>query len=850
MVARPWLAVAAVVAVVAAVLGWEQVLAWRHRRFAAGARWVRIAAPPEVDPRSAAALWVAMAGVLTPGVWRRRWFGIPHVAWEYTWTGRTLTIRLWVPGTVPVVAVQAAIHAAWPASTTTVEDHTGPPIPLDVAAQTGGAWWPHDPDVVPLRTDHDTDPLRPTLAAGADIGHREHACVQILARPADRRRVRRAIAAAAPSTPPAGGVSQLAHWGGAGAVDAVARLAAAPIQWLLDVVLPGSTRRTTAARSAGATRTVRHPLVDARQRAVADKAGRTPHFEIAVRYAVAADATPHRPGRPGRPASQQPAGSQPESRHADERRQRPQDDDRHRQRLAGLAHAFAAAAATYTRPNRLRRIPMPHPAAALAGRRLRHGFLATVEELATLAALPQDLAVPGLDRARAKAMPAPAAIPAGGRDVKVLGRAQTGGRSVGLHAVDARQHVHLIGKTGVGKSTLLLNMILADVHARRGAVVIDPRGDLVLDILDRLPANYADRVAIIDPDQPNPACFNPLDDSGDPHLAVDNLVGVFSKIFQRHWGPRIDDTLRVSCLTLMRHANPTLALVPPLLNDRAFRSRFVHDLSDPEGLGGFWAWYDSMNEGMRAQVIGPVLARLRAFLLRDFVKDVIGTAHSTLHMSQILDGGLLLCRLPKGQLGEETARILGSLIVARTWQAAIARAGQPEQQRRDATLYIDEVQNFLNLPGSVEDILSEARGFRLGLVLAHQNLGQLPAATASAISANARSKIYFNVDPLDARDLARHTRPELDEHDLAHLDVHTAAARLLVSNRELPAFTFTTNPPPAPVGEATAIRQAVAAARTRTAGDTAMQQLARRGLHRRPGGPAGRPTAPQQRRSP
>ena len=476
---------------------------------------------------------------------------------------------------------------------------------------------------------------------------------------------------------------------------------------------------------------------------------------------------------------------------------------------------------------------MAQPVAVLAARRLRRGFLATVEELAVLAALPQDLAVPGLNRARARAMPALAAIPSGGRGVKVLGRSQIGGHSVGLTVVDARQHLHLIGKTGVGKSTLLLNMILSDVHARRGAVVIDPRGDLVLDILDRLPAGYADRIAIIDPDQDNPACFNPLDDAGDAHLAVDNLVGVFSKIFQRHWGPRIDDTLRVSCLTLMRHAHPTLALVPPLLNDRAFRGRFVHDLSDPEGLGGFWAWYDSMNEGQRAQVIGPVLARLRAFLLRDFVKNVIGTAHTSFQMSRILDGGLLLCRLPKGMLGEETARILGSLIVARTWQAAIARAGQPEDQRRDATLYVDECQNFLNLPGSVDDMLAEARGFRLGLVLAHQNLAQLPKDTADAVSANARSKVFFNVDPNDARELAKHTHPELDDHDLAHLDVFTASARLLVANREMPAFTFTTHPPVAPVGETTAIRQRVAAAHTRPTEESAMQQIARRALHRR-----------------
>ena len=272
--------------------------------------------------------------------------------------------------------------------------------------------------------------------------------------------------------------------------------------------------------------------------------------------------------------------------------------------------------------------------------------------------------------------------------------------------------------------------------------------------------------------------------------------------------------------------------MPSLLQDRQFRGRFTHGLDDPDGLGGFWLWYDGINEQFRGQVIAPVLARLRAFLLRDFVKSVIGNARSSFDMGAVLDGGVLLCRLPKGILGEETSRILGSLIVARVWQAAIARAAVTEDQRKDAVLYIDECQNFLTLPGSVGDMLAEARGFRLGLVLAHQDLAQLPKDIAAAVSANARSKVYFTVDPADARELSRHTKPEVDEHDLAHLDVYTAAARLLVDNRELPAFTFTTHPPVPVVGEATAIRQECAAAHTHD-GEPPMQQLARTAMKRR-----------------
>ncbi|KOX06631.1 type VI secretion protein [Micromonospora sp. NRRL B-16802] len=799
IIARPWLGFIAAAAIVSAVFGHDRLLAWRHQRFTAGARWLTVAAPPEVTAEAAAAFWTTLVGVLTPSVWQQRLFGIPHVGWEYVWTGRSLTIRVWVPGTVPRGAVEAAVRAAWPAATLTTAD-AAPPIPPTVAEEVGGAHWPQHTDGLPLRSDHDTDPLRALVAAGAEVRHREHACVQILARPAPTRRVRAARRAAASNH--RHGRPDLATRAVTGAV----RLAIEPLLWFLDAFAPGASRPRTPGH-APVRPVERDPVATAEARTVVDKAVRVPHYEIAVRFAVAAD-----------------AGTSPPD---------PQRDAHVRSRLGGLGHTIASAAAVYTGPNRLRRMKMPHPVATLAGRQLRHGFLATVPELAALAALPQDLAVPGLDRARAKAVPAPVQVPSGGRSVKVLGRSQIGHHSIGLRVTDARQHVHVVGKTGVGKSTLLLNMILGDIKAGRGTVVIDPRGDLITDILDRLPASYAKKIVLIDPDQENPGCFNPLDDGGDPHLAVDNLVGIFAKIFQGQWGPRMDDTMRVACLTLMRHAKPTLSLVPSLLQDRDFRARFTHGLDDPDGLGGFWLWYDGINEQFRGQVIAPVLARLRAFLLRDFVKSVIGNAHSSFDMGRVLDGGVLLCRLPKGILGEETSRILGSMIVARVWQAAIARASIPEDQRKDANLYIDECHNFLTLPGSVGDMLAEARGFRLGLVLAHQDLAQLPNDIAAAVSANARTKLFFTVDPADARDLSRHTKPELDEHDLAHLDVYTAAARLLVGNRELPAFTFVTNPPAPPVGEATAIRQECAAAHSRTGGEPPMQQLARTAMKRR-----------------
>lgn len=647
-----WWLIATIVVLAAAtwIAGVNLISARRHRYHAVGARKVVIAPPPQVDAASATDLWRSLSGLLIPAAWRRRIWGTAHIALEYVWAGRQLTIALWVPGSIPPGAVEAAVTAAWPSATVTTGDATDP-IPAG-SLLSGGQLTPRYPDALPLRFEYDTDPLRPLLAAGAQTRNGETTVVQIIARPATARQARRLRA-----------VPQAMRGSGSPAItDQALRLitsiALLPVTLLLDLLSPA---RTGGSPGPTAWRPVlRDPMRERDIRAVADRAATDPLFETAIRYAVAVV--------PRDPATTD-ADVAP--------------------RLAGRGHQIASAFAAHTGRNSLHRHRLHHPAAVIGGRRLRCGFLTALPELAGLAKLPDDLAVPGLDRARAKAVPAPVSVPTGGRNTRVLGVAQVGGHRVALPVEDARQHLHIAGKTGAGKSTLLANLVLADVKARRGAVVIDPRGDLILDILDRLPADTADRVVIIDPDQPGHVAFNPLE-GDDEHLAVDNITSVFAKIFAKFWGPRIDDTLRVSLLTLLGHANATLSEVPPLLNSDAFRARFTADLDDPAGLHGFWAWYDGMNPSQRATVIGPVLSRLRQFLLRPFVMQTIGSPRSTFDMGRILDGGLLLCRLPKGQLGEDTTRVLGSLLVGRVWQAATARAAQPEHTRRDATLYLDE----------------------------------------------------------------------------------------------------------------------------------------------------------------
>jgi hypothetical protein len=635
--------------------------------------------------------------------------------------------------------------------------HPAPPVPLtDGMALAGGELRLAAGPWQPLRTEHWVDPLRAVLGAAGELAEGETATVQVLARPAGGRRLVRA---------------QRAAHALAGVTGPRARL----VGGLLDLLTLGG-------------RAPRRPVgpadpqaVLAARAAVAKLAG--PCWEVRVRYGVSGTA-----GLRGR--------------------------------LRARAHALAAAYAVYSGRNRLTRRRLRHPAAILASRPLHRGDLLAAGELAALAHLPVDPAVPGLARAGARPVPAPPGLPTHG---KPLGDPELGpARPVRLTATDACHHVHLLGATGSGKSTLIANLALHDIQEGRGVVVIDPKGDLVTDLLDRLPDRALDRLVLLDPDErAAPPTLNPLE-GDDPDLAVDHLVGILHRIWIAHWGPRIDDVLRASCLTLLRRPGATLTDIPRLLSDPVFRHPYLQGLDDPVGLGGFWSWYQQQSPASQGQMVGPIMTRLRAFLLRGFVRDVVGSARSSFDMASVLDGGVLLARLPKGLLGDDTARLLGSFVVARVWQAATARARTGQQLRAPASLYVDECQNFLTLPYRFEELLPEARGYGLALHLAHQHLGQLPRELHDALSANARTKVYFTVSPEDARALERHVHPQLSAYDLSHLGGYQAAVRLVAGGSELPACTIHTRPAtPVIPGRAD---QARAAARRRFGRTSAQRQ--------------------------
>lgn len=740
---------------------------WRrfHERLADGARQITVLAPPEVDPKAAGELWANLIGLLRPA-YKRLLSGQPHLGWEYAWDTSSVQIRIWVPGQIPPGLIERAIEAAWPAARTQTSPAPGPPLPMDDVA-VGGRLRLARPDWFPLRADHHTDPLRALVGAASGLAPGQHAVVQILTRPATGRRLAKAHRAAAALR--SGGTTSTRPW--------------SP---LFDLVTPTASRRTSTTSAYAL-----HPERAGEVRAILDKA-REPQWEIRIHYGLAT----------ATPAEERPASS------PGGRRRTRRVHNRIRRALRGRVHAIASAYALYAGYNYLRRDRVRSPLTVLDRRWMRRGDLLSVTELAALAHLPWDPAVPGLSRAGANAVPPPPVIRSPGTDAKPLGVADAGTRRpVALGVADGRHHVHVLGATGSGKSTLMAHMILADAAAGRGAVVIDPKGDLIIDLLSRLPEKTADKVVLLDPDDRHaPPTLNVLQ-GADPHLATDNLVGIFQRIYREFWGPRTDDILRSACLTLWHNPDATLADIPRLLSDPAFRARFTSRLRDPI-LNDFWSWYDALSDAGRAHATGPVLNKLRAFLLRDFIRSTIGASASTIDLAKVLDGGLLLVRAAKGVLGADASSVFGSLVLAKVWETVTSRARDGQAARADAALYVDECHNFLTLPHGLSDLLAEARAYRLSVVLAHQDLAQLPRELREAISANARNKIIFAVSPEDARNLQRHVAPNLSDHDLAHLGGFQAGARLIVDSAETPAFTLRTEPlPPGLPGRADLIRR-------------------------------------------
>jgi hypothetical protein len=440
---------------------------------------------------------------------------------------------------------------------------------------------------------------------------------------------------------------------------------------------------------------------------------------------------------------------------------------------------------------------------------VRQPCLLNADELAGLVAWPLgDVSLPGLSLGSTKALAPVSDIPSHGR---VVMQSTYPGmeRALALSLPDSLRHLHVIGPTGTGKSTLLLGLITQDMAAGRGVVVVDPKGDLVADVLDRVPAERTGDVVVIDPaDELRPVGLNLLARPSDsPELVVDQVVSIFHDLYRDSWGPRTDDILRAALLTLVGVPGMTLAEVPLLLTDPGFRRPLVGRLNDPVALGPFWGWYNGLSDGERTQAIGPVMNKLRTFLLRRRLRNILGQAEPAFDFDQALaERSIVLVPLAKGLLGEEAAALLGSLVVTRLWQAVQARTALAQSERPATFAYIDEFQDYLHLPIGVESMLTQARGLGLGLTLAHQHLGQLPASVREAVLANARSRVIFQVSATDAHALARELAPGVSAVNLQGLGRFEVVARLSAGNQVSPPVTGTTLPAPATTGQADAAR--------------------------------------------
>lgn len=469
-------------------------------------------------------------------------------------------------------------------------------------------------------------------------------------------------------------------------------------------------------------------------------------------------------------------------------------------RMIGAFHAGSAPGVSF----RVRWLPSAVVARRIEGR--RHGAwtgLLNAKEVAAFLGIPVgNPQLPGLTLGSARQLAAASDLPRRGR---VLGRSTFPGaeRQLALSVADSLRHLHVIGPTGVGKSTLLLNLIAGDMAAGRGVVVVDPKGDLVADVLDRVPRERVGDVILLDPtDVDRPAGFNLLAGANEaPELVTDQVVSVFHHLFSAFWGPRTDDILRAALLTLAAEPGMTLVEVPQLLTDEGFRRRMVAAVDDPVALEPFWAWYEAMSPAERAQATGPVLNKLRTFLLRRRLRNVIGQAESTFALEAVLsERKILLVSLSKGLLGEEAAALLGSAVLARLWQAVQGRAALPSGARTPVFCHIDEFQDYLNLPTSLADVLAQARAYGFGLTLAHQHLGQLPPLVRTAVLANARSKVVFQTAASDAQVLAREFAPHLAAPDLQALGPYEAVVAAAAGSRVLPPASMVTLPAGEPTG--------------------------------------------------
>ncbi|MFH1749315.1 MAG: type IV secretion system DNA-binding domain-containing protein [bacterium] len=371
------------------------------------------------------------------------------------------------------------------------------------------------------------------------------------------------------------------------------------------------------------------------------------------------------------------------------------------------------------------------------------------------------------------------------------------GTEFGIKADDRRRHIYTIGKTGTGKSTMLVNMIMSDIYAGKGVGVVDPHGDLIDDLLDYIPKERHKDVLLFDPaDRKYPVGFNLLE-SVDPDMksiVASGLIGIFKKIWVDSWGPRLEYILRNTILALLDYPGSTMLGILKMLSDPNFRARVVEKIKDPV-IKDFWEKeFEGYTDSFRAEAINPIQNKVGQFLSSATIRNILGQEQSSFTMSDVLDNQkIFLINLSKGKMGEDNSALLGAMIITKIQLTAMQRVYTPEKERKDFYLYVDEFQNFAT--EAFSGILSEARKYRLNIILANQYIAQIPEAVREAIFGNIGTLIAFRVGPSDVDMLTKEFSPVFDENDLVNLDKYNTYVKMAIDGVTSPAFSAITLPP-------------------------------------------------------
>ncbi|MFA6296203.1 MAG: type IV secretion system DNA-binding domain-containing protein [Patescibacteria group bacterium] len=422
------------------------------------------------------------------------------------------------------------------------------------------------------------------------------------------------------------------------------------------------------------------------------------------------------------------------------------------------------------------------------------------EELASLFHLPTKFTeTPNIHWLLARDAPAPPNTP---KEGLLLGKNVFRGIETPIHIKDddRRRHMYIIGQTGVGKSNLLTNMIIQDIQNGKGLCVIDPHGDLVESILPFVPKERVDDIILFEPfDINRPMGLNMLEFKTEDQkdFAVQEMMAIFYKLFPPEMiGPMFEHSMRNVMLTLMSDKeNPgTLAEIPRMFTDNDYAKEWIAKLKDPI-VKAFWEKEMAKTSDFhKSEMLGYLISKVGRFVENEMMRNIIGQSHSSFDLRKIMDEGkVLLVNLSKGKMGEANSSLLGLIIVSKIQMAAYSRADIPEEERRDFYLYVDEFQNFAT--DSFGSILSEARKYRLSLIVAHQYIAQLEEKIRDAVFGNVGSFCSFRVGVADAEIVAKEFDPVFNENDVINIEKFHAYIRLMIESAKSKAFTMGTYPP-------------------------------------------------------